>query len=184
MAKSDFAGLCVELVHNGKGLKVDSLAANEVAAGLKSLFNGNAYSLDGCSGGGHEVDKSVERGAVGKKVVDDKNVVVGAEVFFADKNVVNAFFGEGFDLGAVNLAVNVEAFGFFRKDNGNVSEIGGNNACNADALSFNGQNFVYVYAFKKTFPLFSHLLKKRNVHLVIKKTIHLQDITGTYRSVF
>ena len=37
---------------------------------------------------------------------------------------------------------------------------------------------------EKAFPLFSHFLKKRNVHLVVQKTIHLQDITGTHCSIF
>ena len=94
ISENDFAGFGVKLVHNGEGFKANAFAADDVAAGLEALFNGNTDSLNGGACVFCKVDKTLKGFAVGKKIVDDENMVVGTEVFFAYEHIVNALFGE------------------------------------------------------------------------------------------
>ena len=54
----------------------------------------------------------------------------------------------------------------------------GGDAGNADARRFNGENLVDPFSGKQPRPLLTHLAQQINVHLVVEKTAHLQNISG------
>ena len=82
---------------------------------------------------------------------------------------------EGFDFCTVHFSVQIQALGFFSKDNRYV-EILGCNAGNADTGSLNGENLGDRCVGVNSFELFSYLINKGNIHLMIEKTVYFRRI--------
>ena len=90
--------------------------------------------------------------------------------------------GKGFDLRFEHGRGNVLRLCFFRKQHGAI-EILRSNAGNADAGGFDREDLVDAVIRKKPVKLLADLVEQTDIHLMIQKGIHFQDITRKKLSV-
>ena len=88
VAEHDLAGSVVHRLDDGEALQLDALAADEVAALLEALFDGDADALDGGTSLLGQLQQTQQGAAVGQEVVDDENVVLGGEELLGDDDII------------------------------------------------------------------------------------------------
>ena len=87
-AEGDVSGLGIHGVHDGQRFQMVSQVADDAAAGLESLLDGDADPFQGGAGLGDDGDQSLQRAAVGQKIIDDQDVVVWPQKFFGDDDLI------------------------------------------------------------------------------------------------
>ena len=182
LAEPDLTGGRIHGLDDGEALQLDALAADQLAALLEALLDGDADALDGGPGLIGQFQQAHQGAAVGQEIVDDEDMVFRGEELFGDDDVIDLFVGEGLDLGLVIVVVQIDAHGLFGKDHRHI-ELAGDHCCNADAAGFNGQHFVDGLACKQALPLFCHLAEQRDVHLVVDEAVHLQHVALAHDAV-
>src|SRR5699024_6625446 len=75
-------GLRVHGVYDSQRFQPVSQITDDPSADLKSFFNGNAQALYSGSRRLHNGNQSLERAAVGKKIIDDQDMILRAKEFF------------------------------------------------------------------------------------------------------
>ena len=75
VAEHDLAGGVVHGLDDSEALQLDALAADEVAALLEALLDGDADALDSGTSLLGQLQQTQQGAAVGQEVVDDENVV-------------------------------------------------------------------------------------------------------------
>ena len=182
-AEGDVSGLGIHGVHDGQRFQMVSQVADDAAAGLESLLDGDADPFQGGAGLGDDGDQSLQRAAVGQKIIDDQDVVVWPQKFFGDDDLIFTFVGEGFHLGHIHFPFDVDAFGFFGEDHRRMEMLGCHTG-DADTGRFDGEDFVDGFAGEPFLEFGADLIEKFNVHLVVEKAVHFQYIPFLYDSVF
>ena len=81
VAEHDLAGSAVHGLDDSEALQLDALAADEVAALLEALLDGDADALDSGTSLLGQLQQTQQGAAVGQEVVDDENVVLGVRNF-------------------------------------------------------------------------------------------------------
>lgn len=151
---------------------------------LEAFFDDDAAAFEGGAGLANDLDEAFEGAAVGEKVVDDEDVIVRREEFFADDDVAHCFVGEGFDARVVEVAVEVEAFAFLCENDGRVIEMLGGDGCDADAGCFDGEDFVNGRAGKTARKFSADLVHKGDVDLVIEEAVDFEHVARLDGAVF
>ena len=88
--------------------------ANDASAVLESLFNSDTDAFYGSAGFVDNGDESLQGTAICQKVVDDQHMVIRPQKLAGNNDVVLTFMCERFDLCLIDVAVDVDALGFFR----------------------------------------------------------------------
>ena len=91
--------------------------------------------------------------------------------------------GEGFHLGHIHLAFDVDALGFFGENHGHA-EFPGHRIGDGDAGGLNGEHLGNRDIGESAFEFPADLVQQGDIHLVVQKTVHLQNMTGFDNSVF
>ena len=84
--ENDRAGCVVHAFHNGERFERVAHLANFRAAGLEPLFNRDTDAFHRAARLIYNRDEPLQRAAVCKKIIDDKNVILGAEKFFSRRS--------------------------------------------------------------------------------------------------
>ena len=151
---------------------------------LECFFDDESHSGQFGSGFFYQIDDTLGCIAVGEKVVDDEDVIVRREEFFADDDVAHCFVGEGFDARVAEVAVEVEAFAFLCENDGRVIEMLGADGCDADAGCFDGEDFVNGRAGKTAGKFGADLVHKGDVDLVIEEAVDFEHVARLDGAVF
>ena len=183
VAEGDLAGGAVHGIDDGEALQLDALAADQLAALLEALLDGDADALHGGTGLLGQLQQTHQSAAVGKEVVDDEDVVLRGEELLGDDDVVNFLVGEGLDLRLVVVVVEVDAHRLFGEHHRHV-ELAGHHSRDADAAGLDGEHLVDGLARKQALPLLGHLPEQRDVHLVVDEAVHLQHVAFADDAVF
>ena len=146
-------------------------------------IDGDMYVADVESFTHKNKNQPLQSASVGKKVVDDENLVARAEKVLGNDDVVDAAMGVAFHLGCPDIAGNVLGLALFGK-NKRTPELLRCNTSDAYAGCLNGKNLIYAATLIKAQPFPGHFLKQRDVHLMIEKAVNLQHIVRLYDSVF
>ena len=77
--ESDFAGGVIHGFHDGERFQADSHVAELLSAGLKPLFYGDSHALQRGTRGADQLHQSCDGAAVGKKLIDDPDMVLRGE---------------------------------------------------------------------------------------------------------
>ena len=134
-------GLSVHAVHDSERLELIAQIADNTAALLETLLHGDADALNRTASLCQDGDQALQRTAVCQKIVDNKHMVVRTEKLLRNDNLILALMRKGFNLGNINLAVDVDALGLFRKHDRNA-EMTCHNAGNANTGCLNGNDIV------------------------------------------
>lgn len=127
LTELDGAACSVHTVYNCKGFQLIAKIADDASALLESFFHGNADAFYRAACLCDNGQKPLRSAAVCKKIIDDQNVIALIQEFLRYDDLVLTLMGEGFHLSHIDVAVDVDALGFLRKNNRNV-EI---SCCNA-----------------------------------------------------
>ena len=84
--------------------------ADGAAAVLEALLNNDTDALDRAAGLLHDRNQALKRVAIGEKVVDEQHMIVCAQEFLGDDDLIFAFMRKGLDFRNINIAVDVENF--------------------------------------------------------------------------
>ena len=98
VAEHDLAGGAVHGLDDSEALQLDTLAADEVAALLEALLDGDADALDSGTSLLGQLQQTQQGAAVGQEVVDDENMVLGGEELLGDDDIINFLVGEDAEL--------------------------------------------------------------------------------------
>lgn len=134
-------GLSVHALHDSERLELIAQIADNTAALLETLLHGDADALDRTASLCHDGDQALQRTAICRKSSVNKHMVVRAEELLGNDNLILTLMRKGFDLGNINLAVDVDALGLFRKHDWNT-EMTCHNAGNANTGCLNGNDLV------------------------------------------
>ena len=102
-------------------------------------------------------------------------MVVRTEKLLRNDNLILTLMRKGFNLGNINLAVDIDALGLFRKHDRNA-EMTCHNAGNANTGCLNGNDLVDRLVRETALELLAHLIKQVNIHLMVQKTVYLQNV--------
>ena len=61
---------------------------DHLAADLETLFDHNAQTLNGSAGGLCNGNQTLQGTAIGKKIINNQNVIIGIQEFFGYDNLV------------------------------------------------------------------------------------------------
>ena len=86
--------LRVHAVHDRKRFQLISEVADDPAARLESLLDGDADPLHGRAGRLDDLDQPLQRSSVGKKIIDDQYMILRAEELLRHNDMIPAFMGE------------------------------------------------------------------------------------------
>ena len=89
--------------------------------------------------------------------------------------MVDHTVGKGGHLGGVELPAQVPGLALFGEDHRTVEVLGGH-AGHADAGGFDGEDLVHLLVLEEAIPLLTHLVEQFDVHLMVQKPVHLQDV--------
>ena len=183
LAEDDLAGLRVHTVHDGERLEMVAEVADGAAAVLEALLDGDADALDRAAGLLNDGDQTLKRVAVGQKIVDEQHVIVSAQEFLGDDDLILALVRKGLDLCDVNVAIDVDALRFLRK-NDRYAEMTCDDAGNADAGGLDRHDLVDVFIRKAALELLAHLVEQLDIHLMIEKAVNLEHVALLDHAVF
>ena len=102
-------------------------------------------------------------------------MVVRTEELLRNDNLILTLMRKGFDLGNINLAVDVDALGLLCKHDRNT-EMTCHNAGNANTGCLNGNDLVDRLVRETALELLAHLIKQVNIHLMVQKAVYLQNV--------
>ena len=163
IAEHDLSGLAVHRLDDGEALQLDALAADELAALLEALLDGDADALDSGTSLLGQLQQTQQGAAVGQEVVDDENVVLGGEELLGDDDIINFLVGEGLDLRLVVVVVQVDAHGLFGEHHRHIAEMLGGHACDANAGRFDGQDLIDAQMTETTVDLLAQRHKQTDI---------------------
>ena len=162
----------MHLFHPCQRFHSHPFGANPFAARLERLL----HSDTGTNNRGpcllHQIDQPFQRGAVGQKIVNDEHAILRIQIGLCHDDMVDNTVGKGGHLSGVELPAQVSGLALFGKDHRTVEILGGY----ADPGRFDGEDLVHPFVLEQTIPLLSHLVEQFDVHLVVQKAVHLQDI--------
>ena len=183
LAEDDLAGLRVHAVHDGERLEMVAEVADGAAAVLEALLDGDADALDRAAGLLNDGDQTLKRVAVGQKIVDEQHVIVCAQEFLGDDDLILALVRKGLDLCDVNVAIDVDALRFLRK-NDRYAEMTCDDAGNTDAGGLDRHDLVDVFIRKAALELLAHPVEQLDIHLMIEKAVNLEHVALLDHAVF
>ena len=102
-------------------------------------------------------------------------MVVRTEELLRNDNLILTLMCKGFNLGNINLAVDVDTLGLLRKHDRNA-EMTSHDAGNANAGCLNGNDLVDRLVRETALELLTHLIKQVNIHLMVQKAVYLQNV--------
>ena len=156
---------------------------DDLTAGLETLFNDNAQTFNGGTGTAGNLDQTHQGAAVCQKIIDDQHMILRGQKPLGNDDLILVLVGKGFHFRHQHLTVDVDGLGLLRENHGNTKFLG-NKSGNADTGSLNGQHLVDGLAFKTALEFPADFLHQRDIHLMVQKTVDLQNITGLYSTVF
>jgi len=107
-------------LQDGQGFQMIAPFPDGFAAGLEALFNDDTAALHHGTGSLRNGDQSLQRAAVGQKIIDDQDVLAFPQESSGHDDLVFGFVGKGFHLGSQHLPVQVYKPGLFGKHHGNT----------------------------------------------------------------
>ena len=106
-----------------------------------------------------------------------------ARKFLGQDHIIYFLMCEGFYLGTVHFTIKIQTLGFFGKNDRYIKILCGNTG-NTDAGCLNSEDFSNRTICETSFKLFADLVDESNIHLMIQKTVYLQNISWFYDSIF
>ena len=122
--ETDYVPVGIHFVYYGYRLHAVALFTDKVATTLVALLDGNAAAYDLGTSLAHYVGKSQQGLTVGKEIIDDQHLVARFEIPLGHEYVIVFLMCEGIALCRIDVAVNVEAGRFLRKQHGNFKVFG------------------------------------------------------------
>ena len=177
LAEGDGTGFGIHGIHDGNGFQMIAQVADPVAAVLEALFDGDAAALYACLCILHNGDQALQCAAVCQEVVDDQHMVIGRKKLLGHNDPVGILVGEGFHLGNVGVAIDIDGLGLFGEDHRDT-EFPGNRNRDGNAGGFDGQNLCDLLVAEAALEFPSDFIEQLHIHLMIQKSVHLQHIAG------
>ena len=168
---------------HGERFHAHALFADPRRTGLEGLFNGDAAADDLGARLAAKIDQTEQRVALGKEIVNDEHAVGLVEIFFGNDHIVGRAVSKGLDLGLIHGGRNVFGFGLFCKQHRAVKILRGD-AGDADAGGFDREDLVDAAVPVKAMEFFADFIEQADIHLMIQKRIHLQNVARKQLSVF
>lgn len=157
---------------NGQASQLVASSPQLCAAGLEALFNADTDTANGTAGLFADIKQSLHGLAVGKKIVQNQNFIIGGKKFFGQCDIVIPAVGVGVHLGGENISINVFTFCFFGKYNRHI-KMTGRHAGNGNAGSLDGENLVDTIFLKNAVKFGADLVQQFYIKLVIQKAVDL-----------
>jgi len=168
--------------YTGQRFHTDALAAEHVSAGLKRFFNTDAAADERCAGLLHQLDETAERSAVGKKIVNDEYAVVRAEKILGNDDIVYPLVSVGADFRRPYISCDIQRLAFLGK-NKRTPEGLRRYARNTDTGCLDRKNLIDTAVVVQALKLFGKFGEEHDVHLMVQKTVHLQNAAVTHYTI-
>ena len=82
------SGVC-HGIDDGKRLQVNAAFTDQLSSLLKSFFDHDSSSFDGCAGFMDQIQKSHQSTSVGQEIINYKHMVLRTQKFFGENYIIN-----------------------------------------------------------------------------------------------
>ena len=180
--EGDGSGFGVHSLDDGEGLQMVAEVPQTVTAVLKALLNHNAQTLHRSTGGLHDGNQTLNGAAVGKKIIHNQHMVFGAEELFGHDDGIGDTLRETVHLGGIGLTVQIDGFPLLGEDH-RYAEFPCHRIGDGNAGRLNGQHLGDGLVRKPPLKFLRQRVQQGNVHLVVQKAVHLQNVAGFHNAV-
>ena len=176
-AKDDLSGVGIHRFEDCERLQVIALLAQLVAAVLEALLHRHTDAHQLGAGLLHDVHQAAHGVAVGHKVVDDEDLILGLEPLLGHQQGHFFLIGIGEDLALIQAALDVVALGLLGKEHGNAVLLRADGR-KRDAAGLRRQNDRDLAGVEILGELVRNVLEQTGVDAVVEETVHLDDVAG------
>ena len=173
----------IEAILYAAGYPVRFDKLSEVSAHLETFFNGDPDSRHASARSFNDRDKTLERTTVGEEIVDNEHLIVRAQKFLGNDDLVFRFVGKRFHFRHEQIGVEIDTLGFFREHDGHA-EKPRRRASDRNTRSFYGEDFVDSFALETTEKFLAHLIEQFHIKAVIQKRVHFQNVARADHAFF
>ena len=177
------AFLCIHTIHDGQRLHMVAKIPDYTAANLEALFDNDTAAFHDGTSRFRDGNQTLEGAAIGQKIINDQNVFTFVQELLGNDDIILILVCKGFHFCHIHFAIQVDGLGLLGKDHGNAKFLG-NKSSNTDTGSFNGHNLGNGLMAETALELPADFLHQLNIHLMVQKTVNLQNIARLYDSVF
>ena len=158
-------------------MEIDAGGPQLAASLLEPFFNHDAAAGQLGPRPLHDLHQTLESLAPGEEIVDDQHMVLRAQELGRHLHIKLGAPGKGHHRSGVQLPVQVFGFGLFGEHHRQIAEILGGDGGNSDAAGLDGEDLVDAPVGEQAAEFLADLLQKPDVHLVVQKAVHLQNIS-------
>ena len=162
-----------EVSNTSKGVEIDALLGEVLASLLKRFLDAEAHAFDGRTRLLRKVNHATSRVAIGKKVIDEEDVVVGREEVGVDADIVVTLTCETVHGRRIDIFNGVGLF-LLDEHSAHLHEVSRHDG-GCDAAGLDGDNLVDGEMTEETHKLFGNFHHEIGIKLVIDETIDLQN---------
>jgi len=170
-------------IHDCQGFYMITQITNHATADLETLLNHDAAALYDGTGRFGNGDQALQGTAVCQEIVDDQDMLPFMEELLGHNDLILILVGKGFHLGHKHLAVQVDGFGLLGEDHGYTKFLG-NKRGDADTGGLNGHDLGNGLVTEAAFEFTADFLHQRDIHLMVQKAVHFQNIAGFDDTIF
>ena len=173
----------IHVIHDSQGFHVVAQIPDHPSTDLEALLNNDAAAFYDSAGILCDGDQTLKGTAVCQEIVNNKDVLAFMQELLGYDDLILVLMGEGFHLGHIHLAIQINGLGLLGKDQGNA-EFLCDKDCDTDTGGLNGHDLGNGLVTEAALEFPADFLHQRDIHLMIQKAVYLQNIARLDDTIF